>query len=74
MIVLSEDFLNQIFRNRQEEVEKKIQKEYHRRIKEIKEIDEEERNNIKMGIISELYYKEGFKEGINFISNYIQKI
>lgn len=72
--MLSEEFLNQIYKNRQEKVEEKIQKEYHKRIKEIKESNKEERENIKQGIISELYYKEGFRDGINFITNYIQKI
>ena len=28
-----------------------------------------EKDNIKLGIISELYYKQGFKDGINFIIN-----
>ncbi len=70
--MLSEEFLNQIYKNRQEQVEEKVNKEYHKRIKEIK--NEEEKENIKLSIISELYYKEGFKDGINFVSNYIQKI
>ena len=35
--MLSEEFLNQIYKNRQEKVEEKIQEEYHKRIKEIKE-------------------------------------
>lgn len=70
--MLSEEFLNQIYKNRQQEVEEKISKEYHKRIKQIK--NEEEKENIKLSIISELYYKEGFKDGINFVSNYIKKI
>ena len=70
--MLSEEFLNQIYKNRQKEVEDKINKEYHERIKQIK--NKEEKENIKLSIISELYYKEGFKDGINFVSNYIQKI
>ena len=70
--MLSEEFLNQIYKNRQEQVEEKVNKEYHKRIKEIK--NEEEKENTKLSIISELYYKEGFKDGINFVSNYIQKI
>ena len=70
--MLSEEFLNQIYKNRQQEVEEKIIKEYHKRIKQIK--NEEEKENINLSIISELYYKEGFKDGINFVSNYIQKI
>ena len=72
--MLSEEFLNQIYKNRQEKVEEKIQEEYHKRIKEIKESNKEDRENIKQGIIGELYYKEGFRDGINFITNYIQKI
>lgn len=70
--MLSKEFLDQIYKNRQEKVEEKISKEYHERIKQIK--NEKEKENIKLAIISELYYKEGFKEGINFVSNYIQKI
>ena len=70
--MLSEEFLEQIYKTRQEQIDEKISKEYHKRIKQIK--NEEEKDNIKLSIISELYYKEGFKDGINFISNYIQKI
>lgn len=72
--MLSEEFLNQIYKNRHEEVDEKIQQEYYKRIKEIKEKNIEEKENIKLGIISELYYKQGFKDGINFVSNYIKKI
>lgn len=59
--------LDQIFKNRQEEIENNIHEEYHKRIKMITTEDSEERNNIKMNILSELYYKEGFRDGINFI-------
>lgn len=72
--MLSDDFLNQIYKNRHEYIEDKIQMEYHERIKKIKEVNKEERNSIKMSIISELYYKEGFKDGIEFVINYIKKI
>ena len=71
--MINDEFLNQIFKNRQEIVEKNIHDEYHKRIKLIKETDEEERNNIKMGIISELYYKQGFIDGVNLIINSISK-
>ena len=71
--MINDDILNQIFENRHESIEKNIHQEYHERIKRIKETDEEERNNIKMGILSELYYKQGFIDGVNFIMNNIQK-
>lgn len=70
--MLSDEIVDKIFNENFERVEENIQKEYHQKIKEIKNI--EERENIKLSIISELYYKEGFKDGINFVSNYIQKI
>ena len=71
--MLDEDILNEIFVNRHEMIDEKIQEEYHKRVKLITEKDEEERNNIKINIISELYYKQGFKDGINFIINNINK-
>lgn len=71
--MINDEILNQIFENRQESIEKNISQEYHKRIKQIQEKDEGERNNIKMGILSELYYKQGFIDGINFIMNNIQK-
>ena len=58
--MLSDEFLNQIFRNNQEKIDRKISYEYHKRLKLIKEQKNEERENIKQGIIAELYYKEGF--------------
>ena len=66
-------FLNNFFEIRQEKIEENIQKEYHKRIKEIITQDEEERNNMKLNIISELYYKHGFKDGVEFIINIIKK-
>ena len=66
--MFNDEILRKIFEDRQEEIEEKISKEYHSKIKEIKTDDFEERNNIKMGIISELYYKQGFKDGVNFIT------
>ena len=60
--MLSDEFLNQIFRNNQEKIDRKISYEYHKRLKLIKEQKNEERENIKQGIIAELYYKEGFNE------------
>ena len=72
--MLSEEFLNQIFKNRHENIEANIQEEYHNRIKKINIKNENEKNNKKMSIIGELYYKQGFRDGINFIVNYIEKI
>ena len=62
-----DEILNEIYIKRQEIVEKNIHEEYHKRLKNIEDKNEDERHNIKLGIISELYYKEGFKDGINFI-------
>ena len=67
--MLNEELLDKIFYEMQEKIENKISKEYHKKIKEIKYDNEEEKDNIKLGIISELYYKQGFKDGINFIIN-----
>ncbi len=72
--MLSDEFLNQIFQNNQNKVEANISEEYHNRIKSIQIEDKEERENIKLGIISELYYKEGFKDGVDFVMNYIKKL
>ena len=72
--MISEEVLNQIFQNNQEKVDRKISEEYHKRIKQIKKENLEERENVKQGIIAELYYKEGFKDGIDFIINHIKKI
>lgn len=72
--MLSDEFLNQIFRNNQEKIDRKISYEYHKRLKLIKEQKNEERENIKQGIIAELYYKEGFKDGIDFIIKHMKKL
>ena len=71
--MLSDEFLNQIFQNNQEKIDRKISYEYHKKIKQIKIEDSEERNNIKMNIISELYYNQGFKDGVNFIIKNMKK-
>lgn len=71
--MINDDILNQIFESRQEIIENNINKEYHKRVKSIKVTESEERNNIKMSILSELYYKQGFIDGINFIINNTQK-
>ncbi len=71
--MLNNILLDEIYKKMQERVEKNIQKEYHERIKKIKVQDSEERNNIKMSIISELYYKQGFRDGIDFIIKNINK-
>ena len=72
--MLSDEVLSQIYQNNQEKVDIKISDEYHRRIKKIKKENLEERENIKQGIIAELYYKEGFKDGIDFIINHMKKL
>ena len=69
--MIEDEILNQIFENRLEKIEENIQAEYHKRVKSI--TNQEEKSNIKMSIISELYYKEGFKDGINFTLKSIQK-
>ena len=71
--MLEDEILNQIFESRLEKIEENIQYEYHEKVKQIKEKNDEERNNIKMSIISKLYYKQGFKDGINFIINNMKK-
>ena len=71
--MFDDELLNQIFESRLEKIEENIQYEYHEKVKQIKEKNDEERNNIKMSIISKLYYKQGFKDGINFIINNMKK-
>ena len=65
--MINKEIINEFFENNLELIQENIQKEYHKRIKQIQEKKEEERNNIKMSIISELYYKKGFEDGINYI-------
>ena len=55
--MFDDKILNEIFENRLEKIEENIQGEYHKRVKDIK----------KLSIIGELYYKQGFKDGINFM-------
>ena len=69
--MIEDEILNQIFENRLEKIEENIQAEYHKRVKSI--TNQKEKSNIKISIISELYYKEGFKDGINFTFKSIQK-
>lgn len=71
--MFDEEILNEIFKNRLEKIEENISEEYHKKIKSIIIEDKEERVNIKMNIISELYYKQGFKDGINFAINSLKK-
>lgn len=71
--MLNEEQIDEIFRNNQENVEERISKKYHEKIKQIKEEDLEERENIKQGIIAEMYYKEGVKDGINYALKYLIK-
>ena len=72
--MISDEVLSQIFQSNQEKVDRKISDEYHKRLKLIKEQKNGERENIKQGIIAELYYKEGFKDGIDFIIKYMKKL
>lgn len=67
--MIDDEIINKIYENRLEKIEENIHEEYYRRLKMIDTEDEEERNNIKLNIISELYYKQGFKDGVNFIIN-----
>ena len=62
--MLSDEMLNKIFNENFEKIEENIQGEYHQKIKEIK--NEEEKENIKLSIISELYYKQGFKDDFEY--------
>ncbi len=71
--MLDDEIIKKIFESRYEKIEENIQEEYHKKIKQIKIEDIEERNNIKMNIISELYYKQGFKDGVNFIIKNMKK-
>lgn len=71
--MFDDEMLNRIFKERYEDIEENIQREYHYKIKQIKVNSEEERNNIKMNIISELYYKQGFKDGVRFIIKSLKK-
>ena len=71
--MIDDEFINIIFESRYEKIEENIQEEYYKKIKQIKIEDSEERNNIKMSIISELYYKQGFKDGVNFIIKNMKK-
>ena len=69
--MIDDEILNQIFENNLEKIEENIYEEYHKRVKSIK--NQEEKDNIKMNIISELYYKQGFKDGVNFIIKNMKK-
>mgnify|MGYP004661296929 FL=1 len=71
--MLDDEIIKKIFESRYEKIEENIQEEYHKKIKQIKIEDSEERNNIKMNIISELYYNQGFKDGVNFIIKNMKK-
>ena len=71
--MFDDEIINQIFEKNYEKIEENIQEEYHKKIKLITVKNEEERNNIKMNIISELYYKQGVKDGIKFILNSLKK-
>lgn len=65
--MIYDEIINQIFESKYEKIEENIYRKYYERLKIITEENEEERNNKKMNIISELYYKQGFKDGINII-------
>ena len=53
-----------IFEKNLDKIEENIHEEYYKRIKNIK--NKKEKYNIKLNIISELYYKQGFKDGVEF--------
>ena len=59
------EILNKIFEKNLDKIEENIHEEYFKRIKNIK--NKKEKYNIKLNIISELYYKQGFKDGVEFI-------
>ena len=59
------EILNKIFEKNLDKIEENIHEEYYKRIKNIK--NKKEKYNIKLNIISELYYKQGFKDGVKFV-------
>ena len=71
--MLNEQIIKEIFENNFENIENNIQLEYHQKINKINIKNKEERNDIKLSIISELYYKEGFKDGINYMIKILDK-
>ena len=71
--MFDDEILNIIFEWRYEKIEESIQEEYHKKIKQIVTENNEEKNNKKMNIISELYYKQGFRDGVNFIIKNMKK-
>ena len=71
--MLDDEIIKKIFESRYEKIEENIQEEYHKKIKQIKIEENEEKNNIKINIISELYYKQGNKDGVNFIIKNMKK-
>ena len=48
--MINREIINEFFENNFELIEENIQKEYHIKLKQILEENEEERNNIKMSI------------------------
>ena len=70
--MFNDEFIDKYFKENQERIEECIQKEYHEKIKGIK-VQGDEKNNIKMNIISELYYKQGVKDGVEFILKMLKK-
>ena len=58
------EILNEIFEKNLDKIEENIHEEYYKIIKNIK--NKKEKYNIKLNIISELYYKQGFKDGVEF--------
>lgn len=71
--MLNDRILQQIFDNNQPKVEERISKKYHKKVKEIKEKKLLERENIKQSIIAEIYYKEGYKDGLKSAKRNIGK-
>ena len=58
------EILNKIFEKNLDKIEENIHEEYYKWIKNIN--NKLEKYNINLNIISELYYKQGFKDGVEF--------
>lgn len=64
------DILGEMFESRQEKIENKIFKIYQEKIKNV---TIKEKDSAKTAILNELYYKEGFMDGINLILQCLNK-
>lgn len=67
--MLSDEFINNYFEDRVYSLEDKIYNQYYEQVKKIQVSNEIEKMYIKMSILSKLYYKEGFKDGIDYAIN-----